>query len=72
MKSSLWLAASIFLFPAGLAAFIWLFFLDFNVFWLILSPIILALYEAPAVYCFWQYKRRRSREREGKNAPDGI
>ncbi len=42
----------------GLAAFVFLFILDFNIYWLILSPIIFGLYQAPAVYLFWLWKKR--------------
>jgi len=45
---------------AGLAAFAYLFVRDFNVYWLILSPVILALYQVPAVFVFWLHKRRRA------------
>ena len=42
---------------AGICGFLWLFIRDFNVYWLILSPIIIALYQIPAVFFFWLYKR---------------
>jgi hypothetical protein len=44
----------------GLAGFAYLFLRDFNVYWLILSPVILALYQVPAVFVFWLHKRRRA------------
>jgi len=43
----------------GIAAFIYLFLRDSNVFILILSPIILACYMIPAALMFGMYKRRR-------------
>jgi membrane protein implicated in regulation of membrane protease activity len=43
----------------GIAAFIYLFVLDFNIYWLILAPVILAVYQIPAVVIFWLWKRRR-------------
>lgn len=59
MVSILWLAGVIILSLGGLAGFILLFARDMNVFWLILSPMILALYQAPAVYLYYLYKKRR-------------
>ena len=59
MVSILWLAGVIILSLGGLAGFILLFARDMNVFWLILSPMILALYQAPAVYLFYLYKKKR-------------
>ena len=44
----------------GVAAFLWLFIGDFNIYWLILSPIIIALYQFPAVFFFWLYKGGRA------------
>ncbi len=69
-----WLAVAIIAFLGGLAAFFFLFVLDFNIYWLILSPVILAIYQSPAAYFFWLYKKtRRARtESEEKSAPDGI
>jgi len=49
---------------AGVAGFFFLFMRDLNVYWLILAPVILAIYEIPAVFVFWLRKRRR-RDREG-------
>jgi len=43
----------------GIAGFIFLFVRDFNIYWLILSPVILVVYQFPAVAVFWIYKRRR-------------
>lgn len=71
--SSIWLVTSILFCLGGLAVFIFLFVLDFNVYWLILSPIILAIYESPAAFFFWLYKKTRSVDTaKKKNAPDGI
>jgi hypothetical protein len=63
---TVWLVASIIACLGGLAAFVFLFVFDFNIYWLILSPVILAIYESPAAYFFWLYKKTK------KNAPDGI
>jgi Na+/H+ antiporter NhaD/arsenite permease-like protein len=46
----------------GVAAFIFLFARDFNVYILILSPVILACYQIPAVVLYWLYKRARQPE----------
>lgn len=86
-SSFLWITMSVGLSLGGIAAFIFLFIRDFNVYWLILSPLILVLYQFPAVFVFWLWKRktrqknlRPSRaaqdeiegEPENKSAPDGI
>ena len=57
------LLASILASLGGLAAFLLLFLPDFNVYWLILSPIILAFYQAPAAFLFKLYKKHRDRDR---------
>jgi hypothetical protein len=70
-----YLAASILLSLAGVAGFIYLFVRDFNLYWLILSPVIIALYQLPAVFVFWLYKRRIRGEEghPGSGAPpDGV
>ena len=61
------LLGSILAFVIGIAAFIFLFARDFNVFTLILSPVILACYQIPAVVLFWLYKRMR---RRGEDDPE--
>lgn len=53
------LAASILASIGGVAAFVFLFVLDFNIYWLILSPIIFALYQWPAVYFYWLWKKKK-------------
>ncbi len=59
LKARLLLAASIILSAAGFAAFYFLFRRGFNVYWLILSSVILPLYQAPAVLVFSLYRRTR-------------
>jgi len=59
--SYLWLASVFLLSLGGVAAFIYLFVLEYNVFWLILSPIIFSLYQLPAVYLFWLWKKQRKK-----------
>ncbi|HEN20819.1 MAG TPA: hypothetical protein ENN86_02295 [Desulfobacteraceae bacterium] len=46
---------------AGVAAFIILIIPDFNIYWLIVSPIIIAFYQAPAVYIYWLWKKKTGR-----------
>lgn len=57
--SHLLLAAAIIASLGGIAAFIFLFVLDFTIYWLILSPIIFALYQWPAAYLYWLWKKNR-------------
>ena len=64
----LFLCASIAAFIGGIVLFIVLFTPDFNIYWLILSPIIIALYLAPAAYLFRQYKR--TKRKAEKTLPD--
>jgi hypothetical protein len=42
-----------------LAAFFFLFILDLNIYWTILSPVILAIYLSPAAYFAWLYKKSK-------------
>ena len=55
-----YLVASVVLGLAGIGGFIWLFARDFNIYWLILSPVIITLYELPAVYVFWLYRKKQA------------
>jgi len=68
--SLLLLFLSILLSLGGIAAFIYLFVPDFNIFWMFLSPMILILYQTPAVLCFKFYKKRRRKELEKKESPE--
>ena len=45
----------------GIGLFIILFVPDFNIYWLIISPIIIALYQAPAAYLFYLYRKTKQR-----------
>ncbi|MEE8603781.1 MAG: hypothetical protein V3S65_00275 [Candidatus Aminicenantaceae bacterium] len=69
-----WLVIAIVAMVGGLAAFFFLFILDLTIYWLILAPVIMAIYQIPATYFFWLYKRtKRARaDSEKKSAPDGI
>ncbi len=60
------LVASVVLGLAGIGGFVWLFARDFNIYWLILSPVIITLYELPAVYAFRLYRKRRAAEQRGE------
>ena len=64
-----YLALSILFCLAGLGGFVFLFAKDFNIYWLILSPVIIALYQVPAVYFFWLYKRARRKGPEEDDPP---
>jgi len=55
------LSASILACIGGIALFIILFVPDFNIYWIILSPIIIALYQAPAAYLFYLYKKAKAK-----------
>jgi hypothetical protein len=43
----------------GIAGFAILFLRDLNVFWLIVAPIIFAMYQIPAAAVWWWWKQRR-------------
>jgi Na+-transporting methylmalonyl-CoA/oxaloacetate decarboxylase gamma subunit len=45
----------------GLVAFVLLFVRGMNVYWFILSPLILAVYQMPAVVLFWLWKRGKKK-----------
>jgi hypothetical protein len=83
LATALLLVLAVLLSLLGVAAFAYLFAPIFNIYWFILAPIILALYQLPAVYVFLLWKRRARAENgppgrgpeardEEKNAPDGI
>ena len=50
---------------AGIAGFIVLFARDMTVYWFILSPLILIVYQFPAFVMFRMWKRKRARSRPG-------
>jgi hypothetical protein len=58
--ATLYLAAAVVLGLAGIGGFVFLFAGNFNVYWLILSPVIITLYELPAVYVFRLYRKSRT------------
>ena len=70
--SILWRATAGVLSLAGLAGFIVLFARHMNIYWFILSPLILAVYQIPAVvvYALWKRKARgESVAEETENPP---
>lgn len=60
--SPLLLTASILASLIGIVLFIFLFVPDFNILWVILGPIIFALYQTPAVYLFWLWKKIKNKQ----------
>ena len=68
-KAYILLVASILLSLAGIGAFLWIFGKGFNIYWLILSPVIIALYQFPAVYVFRLYKRRLAGAKKAADRP---
>ena len=68
-KAFILLVASILLSLSGVAAFLWIFGKGFNIYWLILSPIIIALYQFPAVYVFRLYRRRLAGTKKAADRP---
>lgn len=71
--SALWLSGAVLLSLAGLAAFVYLFLREINLFYLILSPVILAVYQFPAVLVFrlWKGWKRRHFPSEEKEEKEG-
>jgi hypothetical protein len=59
-KAPLLLAASILASLGGIVLFIVLFIPDLNIFWIILSPVILVIYQLPAVLFFRLWKRKNT------------
>ncbi len=59
--SALWLAACVLLSLGGIALFVFLFIPHISLFELIISPVVLAVYQFPAVVLFrlWKGWRRR-------------
>ncbi len=56
----------------GIALFIILFVPDFDIYWIIVSPIIIALYQAPAAYLFYLYKKTKHKiQTEESEASEG-
>lgn len=64
LYAPLWITGSVVFSIAGFAAFFLLFFPDFNVYILIISPVILVMYQAPAVLLIYFYKKRKKKIEE--------
>jgi membrane protein implicated in regulation of membrane protease activity len=71
VASSLLLAAAILLSAGGIAGFAVLFVRDMNVYWLILSPIIFAMYQIPAVFVIWIWKKKRQKSSQENPRQNG-
>lgn len=59
VSAGAYLVVAVVLAVAGIGAYAWISILNFNIYWLILSPVIIAVYELPAFYAFWLYRRKR-------------
>jgi hypothetical protein len=70
VASILLLTAAILLSAGGIAGFALLFVRDMNVFWIILSPIIFAMYQIPAVFLFYLWKKKRRKISEENPGED--
>jgi len=66
LSDRLWLTGALVLALGGLAGFILIFVRHMNIYWFILSPIILAVYEFPAVAAYGTWKKRRERRRRAQ------
>jgi len=58
--SFFWLTAAALLSAGGLVFSLWLTISNFNLIWLILSPVIIAFYQSPAVLIYRIWKRRKA------------
>lgn len=50
----------------GIAVFLVLFIPDMNIYWIILSPVIIVCYQIPAVFLYWLYKKNRPSDPNGE------
>ena len=57
----LWLVLALLLSLGGVVAFILLFVRDMTVYWFILSPLIIIVYQFPALVVFRIWKRKREK-----------
>ncbi|RLE07351.1 MAG: hypothetical protein DRJ06_06080 [Candidatus Aminicenantes bacterium] len=58
--SSVFLGLSVIFSALGVIFFVLLFLPHFNIYWFILSPVILTIYQLPAVCFFWLAKKIKS------------
>jgi membrane protein implicated in regulation of membrane protease activity len=56
-------AAAVLLSLGGIALYLALFLPGFNIYDLILAPVILAIYQIPAAWVFWLWRRRDEKQR---------
>ena len=63
--SLLVICAAVGLSAAGVAGFALLFIPRMNVYWIILGPVIFAVYQIPAVVVYALWKRKRAKDRPG-------
>jgi len=71
LHSTFWIIGTILLSAAGFASFFFLFIPDFNVYWLIVSPLVIAVYQIPAVVLFYFYKRKKRKTVEQDTEESG-
>jgi hypothetical protein len=69
VSAGAYLVAAVVLAFAGIGAFVWISVQDFSIYWLILSPVIIAVYELPAFYALWLYRRKRRASAPRKDLP---
>lgn len=70
LYAPLWITGSIVFSIGGFVAFFLLFIPDFNMYILIIAPVIIVLYQAPAVLLIYFYKKRK-KEIEGDKSSKG-
>ena len=70
LYAPLWITGCIVFSIGGFVAFFLLFIPDFNMYWLIIAPVILVMYQAPAVLLYYFYKKRK-KEIEGDKSSKG-
>jgi len=68
LYAPLWIIGSFLFSIGGFVAFFLLFIPDFNMYWLILSPVIIVMYQAPAVLLFYFYKKRKKEIERDKSS----
>ena len=70
LYAPIWITGSIVFSIGGFVGFFLLFIPDFNMYWLIIAPVILVMYQAPAVLLFYLYKKRKKKI-EGEKPAEG-
>jgi Ca2+/Na+ antiporter len=72
LYAPLWITGSILFSIGGFVAFFLLFIPDFNMYWLIIAPVILVMYQAPAVLLFYVYKKRKKKIEENNSSKENT